>query len=99
MMRENPSVCLQVDHIVDLASWRSVIVWGIFHELHGEEASSALQRIMRRMLAWTDDLEGRPPPSFKDVNSETGHRSVVSNRDAVVGRIEVTEMTGCYEQR
>ncbi|MHA6644516.1 pyridoxamine 5'-phosphate oxidase family protein [Mesorhizobium sp. A623] len=32
-MRENPSVCLQVDHLGGHREWRSVIVYGTFEEL------------------------------------------------------------------
>lgn len=32
-MRENPSVCLQVDHFSEHREWRSVIVYGAFEEL------------------------------------------------------------------
>jgi nitroimidazol reductase NimA-like FMN-containing flavoprotein (pyridoxamine 5'-phosphate oxidase superfamily) len=98
MMRESPGVCLQVDHIQDMVNWRSVIAWGTFHELHGAEASSGLQRIMGRLFGWTADVDRRPAPSFAELNSSTDHRAVGSGRGAVVGRIEVTEMTGRYQQ-
>jgi nitroimidazol reductase NimA-like FMN-containing flavoprotein (pyridoxamine 5'-phosphate oxidase superfamily)/nucleotide-binding universal stress UspA family protein len=99
MMRESPSVCLQVDHIEDLANWRSVIVWGTFHELHGPEATRGVQAIMRRMLAWASDAEERPAASIVEVNGEVGHRAVNLGRDAIIWRIDVTEMTGRYQQR
>ena len=35
MMRENPWVCVEVDHMDNLANWRSVIAWGRFEELGG----------------------------------------------------------------
>jgi len=28
MMRENPEVCFEVDHIKDITNWESVIAWG-----------------------------------------------------------------------
>lgn len=38
MMRENPWVCVEVDHIDNLANWRSVIAWERFEDLLGGEA-------------------------------------------------------------
>jgi nucleotide-binding universal stress UspA family protein/nitroimidazol reductase NimA-like FMN-containing flavoprotein (pyridoxamine 5'-phosphate oxidase superfamily) len=99
MMRESPSVCLQVDHIVDLANWRSVIVWGTFHELHGQESTDGLGHVLRKLAAWAGMVDGRPKPATGDVDAEAGHRAVGLGRTAVVARVEVTEMTGRYQRR
>jgi nitroimidazol reductase NimA-like FMN-containing flavoprotein (pyridoxamine 5'-phosphate oxidase superfamily) len=32
MMRNNPSVCFEVDIIDNLTNWRSVILWGEYEE-------------------------------------------------------------------
>jgi nucleotide-binding universal stress UspA family protein/nitroimidazol reductase NimA-like FMN-containing flavoprotein (pyridoxamine 5'-phosphate oxidase superfamily) len=98
MIRADPAVCLEVDHILDLANWRSVIVWGTFRELHGEAESDGLRRIMRRLRAWAGDADGWPASSYAEVDTESGHRALGVGRSAVVGRIEVTEMTGRYQQ-
>ncbi|MFS8065085.1 MAG: universal stress protein [Byssovorax sp.] len=98
MMRESPAVCLQVDHIQDMVSWRSVIAWGTFRELQGAEASDGLRRIMGRLFGWMDEAEGRPAPSYAHLDSSTDHRALSLGRGEVVGRIEVTEMTGRYQQ-
>jgi nitroimidazol reductase NimA-like FMN-containing flavoprotein (pyridoxamine 5'-phosphate oxidase superfamily)/nucleotide-binding universal stress UspA family protein len=99
MMRESPAVCFQVDHILDLANWRSVIVWGTFRELHGAEAAAGLQRLVRRLRAWAGQVEGWPAPSFREVDDALGHRTVGPGRSAVVGRVEVTAMKGRYQHR
>src|SRR5438128_2309466 len=49
MMHDNPNVCIQIDHITDLATWQSVIVWGRFEELHGQDAEEALRRIVEKL--------------------------------------------------
>lgn len=98
MMRESPGVCLQVDHIQNMVSWRSVIAWGTFRELHGAEASDGYQKIMGRLFGWMSDVDGRPAPSFTALNSSTDHRALGAGRGEVVGRIELTEMTGRYQQ-
>src|SRR5579859_6348370 len=45
-MRANPSVCFEVDEIVDLAHWSSVVAQGTYEELGGadEERADALLR-------------------------------------------------------
>jgi nucleotide-binding universal stress UspA family protein/nitroimidazol reductase NimA-like FMN-containing flavoprotein (pyridoxamine 5'-phosphate oxidase superfamily) len=99
MAHESPAVCLQVDHTIDLANWRSVIVWGTFRELEGEEQSDGLARIMRRLLAWAGKADGRPAASFSQRDTESGHRALGLGRCAVVARVDITEMTGRYQQR
>jgi nitroimidazol reductase NimA-like FMN-containing flavoprotein (pyridoxamine 5'-phosphate oxidase superfamily) len=49
MMRQNPRVCFEVDHVEDLANWTSVICWGTYRELSGEEAERALARLRKRL--------------------------------------------------
>ena len=49
MMHQNPLVCVEVDHIDNLANWRSVIAWGRFEELFGSDASAALARLRERL--------------------------------------------------
>src|SRR5665811_1020768 len=36
MMRKNPHVCFQVDALENMANWQSVIIWGEYEELRGE---------------------------------------------------------------
>jgi hypothetical protein len=49
MMYQNPWVCVEVDHIENLANWRSVIAWGRFEELLGDHATAALGRLRARL--------------------------------------------------
>jgi hypothetical protein len=42
MMLQNPLVCVEIDHIDNLANGRSVIAWGRFEELFGTDAAAAL---------------------------------------------------------
>lgn len=45
MMRGNPSVCFGVEHVDDLANWRSVIAWGSFEELQGDTAAVGMRTL------------------------------------------------------
>jgi nitroimidazol reductase NimA-like FMN-containing flavoprotein (pyridoxamine 5'-phosphate oxidase superfamily) len=45
MMRQNPSVCFEVDHIEDLTNWNSAICWGTYQELSRGDAQHGLDLI------------------------------------------------------
>src|SRR5262249_19751733 len=49
MMRQNPLVCGEIDHIDNLQNWRSVIAWGRFEELFEEQAITAFERLRERL--------------------------------------------------
>ena len=48
MMRENPSVCFEVEHVDDLGNWRTVVAWGTFEELRGTDASASRELLVAR---------------------------------------------------
>ncbi len=87
MMRENPHVCFEVDHMDDLANWHSVIAWGLFEELHGERARAAMELLVDTL---EPHLEG-PPGASAHPRTET--------IPAVLYRIVLEEKTGRFERR
>jgi nitroimidazol reductase NimA-like FMN-containing flavoprotein (pyridoxamine 5'-phosphate oxidase superfamily) len=48
MMRENPSVCFEVDEYDGAGSWRSAIVQGLYEELDGTDAQGAIALLAAR---------------------------------------------------
>jgi nitroimidazol reductase NimA-like FMN-containing flavoprotein (pyridoxamine 5'-phosphate oxidase superfamily)/nucleotide-binding universal stress UspA family protein len=94
MMRENPNVCFQVDHIQSLADWESVIVFGVFRELQDRDAVDAMQRIHDRLASLVGDEDVWPRPSEALADDRLGHRASTGGRSAVVGYIESVEKTG-----
>src|SRR5690349_12609268 len=51
IMRKNPKVCFQVDRMMDMANWKSVIAMGEFHELTEPEARrAAVEKLINRTL-------------------------------------------------
>jgi nitroimidazol reductase NimA-like FMN-containing flavoprotein (pyridoxamine 5'-phosphate oxidase superfamily) len=87
MMRENPHVCFEVDHMDDLANWRSVIAWGTFEELHGARAEQAMDLLV-------ESLEPRlsGPPG---VSAHPRQGTV----PATLYRIVLEEKSGRFERR
>jgi nitroimidazol reductase NimA-like FMN-containing flavoprotein (pyridoxamine 5'-phosphate oxidase superfamily) len=96
MMRKNPEVCLQVDHLNDLSNWRSAIAWGTYEELQGEEASRAQQILRNRFASLTASETSVPAHGLKPSVMKNGESKY---RDAVLFRIKITEKTGRFEKR
>lgn len=87
MMRKNPKVCFQVDEIQDTFRWKSVIVWGIFEELTGEERQQAMQGIIHRIMPLTDNK-----------TQHSSHGIATEKHDSlVVFKIPLIEGTGRFE--
>ena len=93
MMRENPKICFQVDQRSGLSDWQSVIAWGTFEELHGDEATRAMELLLDRLLPL---LVGEGPLAMR---GETRATLAVgtSAENLVVYRIRLRERTGRFE--
>jgi nitroimidazol reductase NimA-like FMN-containing flavoprotein (pyridoxamine 5'-phosphate oxidase superfamily) len=95
MMHQNPWVCVEVDHIENLANWRSVIAWGRFEELLGDAATAALARLRVRlqplMVSQTTPGAETLAAGEAPVRSGNGHASIY--------RIHLLEKTGRFERR
>jgi nitroimidazol reductase NimA-like FMN-containing flavoprotein (pyridoxamine 5'-phosphate oxidase superfamily) len=68
MMRTNPRVCLEVDEY-ERGSWRSVVLWGRYEELAGEDVERArellVQRFGGRRRAGGQPAGGPAPVAFR----------------------------------
>jgi len=92
MMRKNPKVCFQVDTMVNMANWQSVIAWGEFEELHETEMrNQALQKLVNRTLpvisSETTHLSPQWPFPSQDITGIKG----------IVFRIRLKVKTGRFE--
>ena len=95
MMRANPQVCLQVDHIEDLPNWVSVIVWGEFEELADDAEKEAMRLFLDRMeplqVSETGLSPHRAPAGVPALD--------LQGQLMMFYRIKVTERTGRFEKR
>lgn len=48
LMRKNPNVCFQVEEVKDFFHWKSVVLWGRFEELFGDQATVAMRQLIHR---------------------------------------------------
>ncbi|HEV2261949.1 MAG TPA: pyridoxamine 5'-phosphate oxidase family protein [Candidatus Rubrimentiphilum sp.] len=89
MMRKNPRVCFEVDRVETLSNWKSVIAWGTYEELQDEAAREAMRMLLLHFL----NQKAHPL-----AHSFAPDRPGISDRDAIVYRIRLTEKTGRAEQ-
>jgi nitroimidazol reductase NimA-like FMN-containing flavoprotein (pyridoxamine 5'-phosphate oxidase superfamily) len=89
MMRSSPKVCFEVDQIDDLANWRSVIAWGCFRELQGNDAALAMGLLLERFRPMT--VSETAHPHHHALQHDGPFRGVVFE-------IVLREKTGRYEK-
>ncbi|HVZ55496.1 MAG TPA: pyridoxamine 5'-phosphate oxidase family protein [Chitinophagaceae bacterium] len=94
ILRKNPQVCFEVDQMLDMANWQSVVITGTFEELEGAEAEQAREYLMDRVMPLLTSATIHP------------HEHAVQSRvsDAtrikpVMYRIAIKTKSGRYEKR
>ncbi len=94
MMRKNPEVCFEVDQIQNMANWQSVIIWGTFEELGGEQAKEAMEKLIHRMKPLMTSETAHPLEP-----GESHERRDTRGFTAIVYQIKIKEKTGRFEKR
>lgn len=93
MLRANPQVCVEVDKVENIGTWQSVIAFGRFEELTGENAIIALERILAR---FTPMMTGpAATPTHGAMPSPHTHRGALKG---AVYRIVLDEKSGRFER-
>ena len=93
LMRKNPDVCFEVEHIDDLAIWRSVIARGRFEELTGRAAADGMRIFVDRMVPLMVSETARPTHGVgSDAQPD-------ARKQAVAYRIVLGEKSGRFEHR
>jgi uncharacterized protein len=91
MLRANPRVCIEVDRVENLANWQSVIAWGRFEELAGDDAMHAMQKIMARFTPMMTSASTTPTHGA----SPAAHNN---HMKGAIYRIVLEEKSGRYEK-
>ena len=87
MIRANPRVCIEIDRVEHLGSWRSVIAQGRAEILEGNAAAEASTLLAARLASLIDDPVSRA--RLED--------ALTADAPPFVLRIELTETTGRVE--
>jgi uncharacterized protein len=108
MMRKNPNVCFEIDWMKDMSNWKSVIVYGTFEELKGEEANIGLEILMKSIMY---NLDKKSSPTEASGHDDLGienfafqysflspflHSKNNEIFEIVVYRIKINESTGKF---
>lgn len=93
LMRENPYVCFQVDMILNLGHWQSVLASGTFEELDGIEALNAREYLNKSVMPLMSRQRMHSQPQQVDVMEEC---DIV---DPIMYRINLWEKTGWFERQ
>jgi nitroimidazol reductase NimA-like FMN-containing flavoprotein (pyridoxamine 5'-phosphate oxidase superfamily) len=92
MLRANPDVCFEVDHVEGLTNWQSVIAWGRFEELHGAEADRAVRLLAERIRPFVGEDK-------RQIADTAIRGEALDEQRPVVYGISLTERSGRSDQR
>lgn len=93
MLRKNPQVCFEVDLMLNMRNWESVIVYGKFEELSGVAAEKARETLFDKVY-----------PLMASSTIHPHEHEVVSTLDdstrvkLVMYRIRIEKVTGRFEK-
>jgi nitroimidazol reductase NimA-like FMN-containing flavoprotein (pyridoxamine 5'-phosphate oxidase superfamily) len=94
ILRKNPHVCFEIDSMIDMSNWQSVVLWGTFEELKGEDASKAREYLFDRVLPLM--TYSKVHPAQHEVTAVIDDSTRIK---PVMFRIVINERTGRYEKR
>ena len=94
ILRKNPEVCFEIDLMVDMRNWQSVLVFGKFEELKEKEAEAAREMLYSRVF---------PLMTSSTVHHhEHGENGTVDDSTRVkyvMFRIRIQKITGRFEKQ
>ncbi len=108
MMRNNPNVCFEIDWMKDMSNWKSVIIYGTFEELKGDDANNGLNILMKSIMS---NLDRKSYPTEAPGHENLGNENFAFQHsflspflhnknnvifEIVVYRIKVNEYTGKF---
>ncbi len=94
MMRANPQVCFEVDEIVNLRNWRSVVIQGRYSELEGHDAPIAMSFLIDKVM--------KMMPSETALLGSGGHpirpQHPTGEGNSIIFCIQIDEKSGRFER-
>lgn len=95
MMRKNPLVCFEVDHMNSFRDWKSVIAWGVFQELEDEDDQYAAMEVFVERMTHVKMSETSLPHRMA---KKIGNAHITGQIKTIIFRIVLTEKTGRFEE-
>jgi nitroimidazol reductase NimA-like FMN-containing flavoprotein (pyridoxamine 5'-phosphate oxidase superfamily) len=94
ILRKNPRVCFEVDQLIDLRNWKSVIVFGMFQESDTNQLPQSRQWLFDRIYPLSTPSQVHSHGHFTETQLEDNSRV-----KPVLFRIEIQRMTGRFERQ
>jgi uncharacterized protein len=94
LLRKNPNVCFEVDQMTDMRNWKSVIVYGKFEELAGEEAEKARALFLKTVFPLMTNYTVHP--FGHEVSSKIDDSKRIK---FVMYRIKIEKITSRFEKQ
>ena len=95
IMRKNPNVCFQVDLVIDMNNWQSVIIYGQFEELKDNKSDEARELLFSNVLPLMTQSAIHQYQHEKDPLTELPDNNRVK---PIFFKIRINEKTGRYEK-
>ncbi|GAB2806600.1 pyridoxamine 5'-phosphate oxidase family protein [Ferruginibacter profundus] len=94
LLRKNPNVCFEVDTMTDMRNWESVVIYGRFEELSGEDADKARAVLFGHIFTLKTSSTINP----------YGHEATGTIDDStrikqVMYRVKINTVTGRFEKQ
>jgi len=93
LLRKNKKVCFEVDMIVNIAYWESVLILGVFEELSGKEAENARTVLYNKLFPVSPTVSDEVIAKQRAALLENGQRV-----KQIMYRIKINEMSGRFEK-
>lgn len=94
LLRKNPNVCFEVDLMVDMRNWQSVIVYGKFEELKDDKEREAREilfgRVFPLMTSSTVHIYGHEESNKIDNGTRVKR---------IMYRLKIKKITGRFEKQ
>ena len=109
MMRNNPNVCFEIDCMKNMKNWKSVIAYGTFEELKGDDAKNGLEILLKSIMSILSETSSQiEHQSHNNIDVEAFafqqsfltpflHSHDNENYETVVYRIKVDEFRGKFD--
>ena len=96
LLRKKPNVCFEVDVSHDMSNWQSVIVYGQFEELVGEDAALARERLFNKVMPLMTSSTIHEHEHCEGKGHELSDKNRVK---PIMFRIKINEKTGRFEKQ
>lgn len=94
MLRKNPKVCFEVDSMIDMRNWQSVIILGKFEELKNMKAKEAREILFEHVY---ELMTSSSIHTFgHEINGDVDNRTRIKN---CMYRIIMKKITGRFEKQ